>query len=159
MSAKLSALRQLIRETILIETFAGYSPGKEDLDKMTVGKKVVLGTDPTLPVNQPFLKKTADDTFKADTTLTLNDVISYLSPAAKSKPSYTAEALKSTEGTISIPTSDISPNYVKYVPTGVKLVSLGDGEFKEVTQLNTAQLIDVMKAYISDSRNFRFEII
>ena len=159
MSSKLSALRRLIRETILIETFGGYSPSKDELDKMSVGKKVVLGADPTLPVNQPFVKKTADDTFKADTTLTADDVISYLSPAAKSKPIYSTEALKSTEGTISIPTSDIAPNYVKYVPTGVKLVSLGDGEFKEVSQLNTAQLIDVMKAYISDNRNFRFEII
>jgi len=159
MSSRLSALRQLIRETILIETFAGYSPSKDDLDKMPVGKKVVLGTDPSLPVNQPFVKKIADDTFKADGTLTAEDVINYLSPAAKSKPNYSAEALKSAEGTISIPTSDIAPNYVKYVPTGVKIVSLGDGEFKEVTQLNTAQLIDAMKAYISDYRNFRFEII
>jgi hypothetical protein len=159
MSSRLSALRQLIRETILTESFAGYSPSKEDLDKMPVGKKVVLGADPTLQANQPFVKKIADDTFKADTTLTADDVINYLSQSARLKPSYSIETLKSAEGTISIPTADTAPNYVKYLPTGVKLVSLGDGEFKEVTQMNTAQLIDVMKAYIGDSRNFRFEII
>lgn len=154
-----SALRMIIRETLLRETFAGYAPGKDELDKMPVGKKVKIGTDPSLPGTSPFVKKIGPDLYRADADLTLNDVMTYLSPAAKTKPEYSSETLMSSEAPINIPNTDIDPKYAKYAPTGVKITPLGSGEFKDVTQLNTTQLIDVMKAYIDDNRNWRFEII
>ena len=159
MSSNFGTLRALIREAILSETFAGYSPSKDDLTKMEVGKSVALAPDPSLPGTYPFVKKKDATTFKTESEVSVNDVLNYLSSAAKSKPQYSQEALSNLEGPLNVPISDIDPKYSKYTPTGMKLIGLGDGQFQDVTSMSIDQLIDVMKAYIADNPNFRFEIM
>ena len=159
MKIKESSLRLLIRETILRESFAGYSPGKYELDEMPVGKEVVLAPDPTLRGSYPFVKKMGSDLFKGNTEVPLASVLAMISPSAKSKPEYSEQTLQNTESPVIISVTDFDPKYAKYSPTGARLIPLGDGQFKDVTQLNTMQLIDAMKAWISDNRSARFEIL
>jgi len=157
-NSNIRALKRVIREAILLEYSIENIPSKDELDKMEAGKKIIL----IVPGQPDFtmFQKAGPNLFKCTGDFELSDWWDTLSPAAKANPKYEQSKMKELEGILIVPIADINQSNTKYFATdNIKLIGFGNGQFREITQHNTDQMLKAMNAYIADYPDWIFRII